>query len=112
MGIVPFDDHPSVLLQLRGVEDLEQGLGHPLDQSRLEIRGQPALEQLHANERHLRGRCRLRHAFHCAGNEAPASGGLLPERAPARIALWEPDALGEHHPARVALVWASVGDDA
>ena len=72
MGIVPFEDHPSVLLQLRGVEHLEQGLGHPLDQPRLEVRGQPALEQLHANERHLRGRCRLRHAFHCAGNGAPA----------------------------------------
>ena len=71
MGIVPLDDHPSVLLQLRGVEDLEQGLGHPLDQPRLEVLGQPALEQLHANERHLRGPCRLRHAFHCAGNEVP-----------------------------------------
>ena len=36
MGIVPFDDHPSVLLQLRGIEHLEQGLRQPLDQPRLE----------------------------------------------------------------------------
>ena len=52
MGIVPFDDHPSVLLQLRGVEHLEQGFGRPLDKPRLEVRGQPAFEQLHANEWH------------------------------------------------------------
>ena len=62
MGIVALDDHPGVLLQFRCVEHLEQGLGHPLDQPRLEVRGKPALEQLDANERHLLG-----HVLHAAG---------------------------------------------
>src|SRR6185437_1966812 len=57
MRVVALDDHPSVLLQLRRVEHLEQRLGQPLDQRGLELRRQPALEQLHANQRHQLATC-------------------------------------------------------
>jgi len=62
MGIVALDDHPGVLLQFRCVEHLEQGLGHPLDQPRLEVRSKPTFEQFDANERHLLG-----HVLYAAG---------------------------------------------
>src|SRR5258706_8742791 len=55
--VVPFHDHPGVLLQLRRVETLEQRLGETLDQQRLELRRQPALEELDADERHQRSTC-------------------------------------------------------
>src|SRR6266852_2876788 len=57
MGVVAFHDHPGVLLQLGRVEYLEQRLGHPLDQLRLELRRQPALEQLDAHQRHHFSTC-------------------------------------------------------
>src|SRR5712664_2726493 len=50
--VVPFHDHPGVLLQLRRVETLEQRLGETLDQQRFELRRQPALEKLDTDERH------------------------------------------------------------
>ena len=50
--IVALDDHPRVLSQLRRLEGLEQRLGQAVDQARLELRRQPALEQLDADERH------------------------------------------------------------
>src|SRR5260370_36299800 len=57
VGVVPFHDHPRVLLQLRRVEALEQRLGEALDQERLELRRQPAFEELDADERHQRSTC-------------------------------------------------------
>src|SRR5436305_11854909 len=61
--VVAFDDHPRVLLQLGRLEHVEQGLGHALDQLRLELRRQAPLEQLDADERHYFATC-----------SAPASG--------------------------------------
>src|SRR5258706_6600935 len=52
VGVVALHDHPGVLLQLRRVKTFEQRLGETLDQQRLELRRQPALEELDANERH------------------------------------------------------------
>src|SRR5688572_20580906 len=66
VGVVALDDHPRVLLQLRRVEHFEQRLGHPLDQLRLELRRQPALEQLDADERHYFSTC-------CAPPSAPST---------------------------------------
>src|SRR6476661_6185963 len=66
MRVVALDDHPGVLFQLGRLEHLEQRLGHPLDQLRLELRRQPALEQLDADERHYFGTC-------CAPPSAPST---------------------------------------
>src|SRR5207244_6829230 len=44
--VVTLDDHPGVLLQLRRLEHLEQGLRHPFDQTGLELGVQAPLEQL------------------------------------------------------------------
>src|SRR5256714_6734055 len=57
MGVVSLDDHPRVLLQLGRLEYVEQRLRHPLDEPRLELRRQPALEQLDADERHYFATC-------------------------------------------------------
>jgi hypothetical protein len=50
VSVVALDDLPGVLLQLRRLQNLEQSLGHPLDQLRLRLGRQPALEQLDADE--------------------------------------------------------------
>jgi hypothetical protein len=46
--VVTLDDHPGVLAQLGRLERLEQRVGERGDQPRLELRRQPALEQLDA----------------------------------------------------------------
>ena len=95
--VVPLDDHPGVLSQLGRVERLEERLGQALDQPRLELRGQPALEQLDADERHLasprartrrRGRARgraRRSGTWSSGTGASASMKLTPD---AEKSLW------------------------
>jgi hypothetical protein len=105
MGIVALDDHPGVLLQFRCVEHLEQGLGHPLDQPRLEVRGEPALEQLDANERHLLG-----HVLHEIGsvvrNVVEGHGGdrLHERHAAFRVKLVVQAAVDGNHVASVSVL--------
>src|SRR5438093_1096476 len=73
VGVMPFHDHPGVLFQLGRVEALEQRLGEALDQQGLELRRQPALEELDANERHpaaQRSTC-------CAPRSAPSTRSRL-----------------------------------
>src|SRR5918911_633316 len=55
--VVALDDHPRVLLQLRGLQYVEQRLRHPVDQARFQLGRQPALEQLDADERHYFSTC-------------------------------------------------------
>src|SRR5207248_1036535 len=58
MGVVAFDDHPRVLGQLGCLEHLEQRLGQTVDEARLELRREPALEELDPDERYQRSTCR------------------------------------------------------
>src|SRR5436853_6515218 len=70
VGVVAFHDHPGVLLQLGRLEALEQRLRHALDQLRLELRRQPAFEQLDADERHYFSTC-------CAPPSGPSTRSRL-----------------------------------
>src|SRR5205085_12696959 len=45
--VVALDDHPRVLLQLRGLEHVEQRLRQPVDQLRLELGVEPTLKDLY-----------------------------------------------------------------
>src|SRR5581483_5698527 len=59
VGVVALDDDPRVRLQLRRLEGVDERLRQAVDQLRLELGGQPLLEELDADERHgYRSTCR------------------------------------------------------
>ena len=50
--VVALDEHPGVVAQLLGLERVEQRVGHRLDDARLRLSVEPALEDLDRDERH------------------------------------------------------------